>query len=84
MSLVLCMKGFDAVSFLSSDGKKMYTIKKCMKGNLRIMKNYTGMTLTVNGLLLNHIKPDVEKILRKNQNSFWRNQSLTSQIEMIC
>ena len=37
-----------------------------------------------NALLLNHIKPEVEKILMKNQNSFQRNWSTTSQILNIC
>ena len=32
---------------------------------------------------LNCIKPEIEKILRKNQNGFWRNQSTTSQILKI-
>ena len=34
-------------------------------------------------LLHNHIEPKIEKILRKNQNSFQRNQSTTSQILTI-
>ena len=50
------------------------------KGDLRIAKNYQGITLTFiaakiyNVLLLNCIKPEIEKVLGKNQNSFWRNQ----------
>ena len=40
------------------------------------VKNY-------NALLLNHIEPEIEKILRKNQNGFQRNQSTTSQILTI-
>ena len=56
------------------------------KGDPRIAKNYQGITLTsivakiYNAQLLNCIKPEIEKILRKNQNGFWRNQSTTSQI----
>ena len=34
-------------------------------------------------MLLNHIEPEIEKILRKTQNGFWRNQSTTSQIWTI-
>ena len=47
--------------------------------DLRITKNYSGMTLTsiaakvYNDLLLYSIKPEIEKILRKNQNDFRRN-----------
>ena len=42
------------------------------KGNLKITKNDRGITLTFrvakvyNDLLLNHIKPEIEKILKKN------------------
>ena len=59
------------------------------KGDLRIAKNYWGITLTsiaakiYNALLLNHIKPEIEKVLRKNQNGFWRNRSMTSQISTL-
>ena len=48
-------------------------------GNIRITKNFSGITLTstvakvYNGLLLNHIKSEIEKILMKNQNGFHRN-----------
>ena len=35
-------------------------------------------------LLHNCIEPEIEKILRKNQNGFQRNQSTTSQILTIC
>ena len=59
------------------------------KGDLRLAKKYWGITLTsiaakiYNGLLHNCIEPKIEKILRKNQNGFWRNQSTTSQILTI-
>ena len=60
------------------------------KGNLRITKNYRGITLTsiaakiyIN-ILCNCIKPKIEKILRKNHNGFPRNLSPTSQILTIC
>ena len=51
------------------------------KGDLEITKNYKSITLTAiagkvcNILLLNCIQPEVEKILRKNQDGFLRNQS---------
>ena len=51
------------------------------KGDLGIAKNYRGITLTsiaakiYNALLNNCIEPKIEKILRKNQNGFQRNQS---------
>ena len=50
------------------------------KGDLKIAKNYWGITLTpkaakiYNALLVNPIKPEIEKILKKNQNGFCRNQ----------
>ena len=57
------------------------------KGNLGLSKNYLGITITsiatkiYNAVL--HIEPKTEKILWKNQNGFWRNQSTTSQILTI-
>ena len=59
------------------------------KGDLGIPQNYRTITLTFAAakvyetLLLNHIKPEIEKILLKKQNSFQRNQSTTSQILTI-
>ena len=59
------------------------------KGNLGLTKNYRGITLTsiaakiFNALLRNHIVPQIDKILRKNQNGFRRNRSTTSQILTI-
>ena len=59
------------------------------KGNLRISKNYRGKTLTAiaskvyNELFHNHNRPEVEKVLRKNQNGFQRNWSTTFQILII-
>ena len=56
------------------------------KGDLRIAKNYRSINLTFiaakiyNALKGNRIEPKSEKILRKNQNVFRRNQSTTSQI----
>ena len=56
------------------------------KGDLRIVKNYQGITLTsiaakiYNALLRNCIEPKIEKALRKKQKGFWRNQSTISQI----
>ena len=59
------------------------------KADLGIAKNYHGITLTsmaakiYNALPLNRIELEIKKILRKNQNSFWRNGSTTSQILTI-
>ena len=66
------------------DGQKGCILPFPKKGDLRIIKNYQDITLTsivakvYNTLLLNHIKPEIVKILRKNQNGFQRNQSATS------
>ena len=60
------------------------------KGDLGLAKNYRGITLTsivakiYNPLLRNRIEPQIDNILRKNQNGFWRNRSTTSQILTIC
>ena len=60
------------------------------KGDLRLAKNYRGITLTFiaakiyNALLRNCIEPKIDNILRKNQNGFRRNRSTTSQILTIC
>ena len=54
------------------------------KSNLRIIKNYRGITLTgiaakvYNAMLIICIQPEIGKILRKNQNSSQRNPSMTS------
>ena len=56
------------------------------KGDLGLAKNYRGITLTsiaakiYNALLRNRIEPEIDNILRKNQNGFRRNRSTTSQI----
>ena len=59
------------------------------KGDLRLAKNYRGITLTsiaakiCNALSRNRIEPKIDNILRKNQNGFRRNRSTTSQILTI-
>ena len=59
------------------------------KGDLRLAKNYRGITLTstaakiYHALLRNCIEPKIVNILRKNQNGFQRNRSTTSQILTI-
>ena len=59
------------------------------KGNLRLTKNYQGITLTsiaakiYNALLRNRMEPKIDNVLMKNQNGFWRNRSTTSQILTI-
>ena len=56
------------------------------KGDLGEVKNYRGITLTsisakiYNKLLLNRIQPELEKIMRKNQNGFRKNRSTEGQI----
>ena len=63
---------------------KGYILSFPKKGDLGITKKYRSITLTsmavsvYNALLLNRIKPGIEKILWKNQNDFQRNQSTTS------
>ena len=59
------------------------------KGDLGLAKNYRGITLTsiaakiYNALLRNRIEPEIDNILRKNQNGFRRNRSTNSQILTI-
>ena len=59
------------------------------KGDLGTIKNNRGITFSsraikiYNDLLLNFIEPDIEKILRKNENGFWRNRSTALQILTI-
>ena len=56
------------------------------KGDLGLTTNYRGITLTpiaakiYNLLLLNRIRPELEKILRKNQNGFRQKRSTVGQI----
>ena len=60
------------------------------KSDLEFTKNYRYITLTAIAtkvyyvLLFIHIQPEVEKVLRKNRNSFQRNQFTYSQILTIC
>ena len=60
------------------------------KGDLRIAKNYRGITLTsiaakiYNAQLRNHIEPKIKKIPRKNQNGFRKNRSTTSKVLTTC
>ena len=54
------------------------------KGDLGLAKNYRGITAKIyNALLRNRIEPEIDNILRKNQNGFRRNRSTTSQILTI-
>ena len=56
------------------------------KGDLSLATNYRGITPTpiatkiYNSMLLNRIQPEVEKVLRRNQNSFRKNRSTVGQI----
>ena len=60
------------------------------KGNLGFAKNYRCITLTsivakIYDVRLHYcIEPKIGNILRENQNEFWRNRSMTSQILTIC
>ena len=68
---------------------KGYIFPFSKKGDLRIAKNYWAITLTFiaakiyNAQLLKGIEPEIERILWKNQISFRRNWSTTSQILTI-
>ena len=59
------------------------------KGNLGDVTNYRGITLTsiaakiYNQLILNRIRPHLEKVLRRNQNGFRQNRSTVGQILTI-
>ena len=59
------------------------------KGHLGLAKNFRGITLTsiaakiYYALLRNGIEPKIDIILRKNQDGFRRNRSMTSQILAI-
>ena len=66
-------------------------MKRCIlpfpkKGDLGLVKNYRGITLTsitakiYNALLRNRIELKIDNILRKNQNDFRRNRFTISQI----
>ena len=56
------------------------------KGDLGCVSNYRGITLThiaakiYNTMLLNRIQPEIEKILRRNQNGFRKGRSTVGQI----
>ena len=60
------------------------------KGDLGLAKNYRGITLTsieakiYNAQQRNRIEPQIDNVLRKNQNGFRRNRTTTSQILTIC
>ena len=87
----LSMAGFNAVynKNIIDRWTKDCILPFSKKGDLGIAKNYRGIRPTLiaakiyNALLLNHIKPEIEKILGKNQNGFWGNRSMTSQILSI-
>ena len=68
---------------------KGYILPFAKKCDLRLAKNYQGIILTsiaakiYNVKLRNRIEPKIDNILRKNQNGFRRNRSITSQILTI-
>ena len=57
------------------------------KGDLGLAKNYHGITSIAakiyNARLHNCIEPKIHNILRKNQNGFWSDRFMTSQILTI-
>ena len=59
------------------------------KGNLSLTKNYRGITHTsiaakiFNLIILHRIRPEIDPILRKNQNGFRKNRSTSGQILTI-
>ena len=59
------------------------------KGDHGLAKNYLGITLTsiagkiYNVPLCNYIEPKIEKVLRKNQNGFWRNLTIHQILEDV-
>ena len=67
----------------------MYVLLFSKRCDLGITKNYRGITLTSIAVkiyfaqFLNYIKPEIKKILWKNQNDYRRNRSTTSQILTI-
>ena len=67
-------------------GTRSWILPFLETSDLRISKNYRGITLTAiaakvyNTLLLNRIQPEIKKILRKNENGFLRNHFIASQI----
>ena len=60
-----------------------------MEGDLEVENNYRGITITTvvdkvdNAWLLNFLRLEISKILRKNHEGFQRNRSTTSQILTI-
>ena len=80
-------------SVYSQNQKRRYT-EGCLlpfpkKGDISQAKNDRGITLTsipatiYNLMLLNRIRPEIEIIIRKNQNGFRQNRSTTVQILTI-
>ena len=89
---------YDLLLRFCNDDYKQTTINKqtksCIllfrrKSDFRFTMNYRGITLTSitikidNALLLHRIKPEIENILRENQNGFRENRSTTSRILTI-
>ena len=46
----------------------------------QLQRNNTDFKSLLNSMLLNRIQPEIEKVLRKNQNGFRKNKSTTGQI----
>ena len=66
--------------------RKLNIVPVPKKGNLTKVDNYRGIALTsivsktLNCMILNRIRPAIEKILRINQNGFREGRSTTSHI----
>ena len=80
-------KGTKGIRF--SHGLKVCILPSPKKGDLSQTNNYRGISLTpiaanvYNGMLLNRIQPEMEKLLRKNQNGFRKSYLTVSQIVTV-
>ena len=87
--IMLCVYEYVCIKTQETDGRRDAASPLPKKDDLRIAKNYPGIILTsiaakiYNALLHNRIEPNIENILRKNQNGFRRNRSTMSQILTI-
>ena len=68
------------IKILLTDGQRDASVPFPKKSDLGLAKNYRGITFTsiaaniYNALLRNRIEPNIENILRKNQNGFRRHK----------
>ena len=87
-NLMMCFFGYAMLSIekiQKRNGVKAASSISPRKVTLKITMNYRGITLTTvdakvyKSMLLNRIKPEIEKIPSKNLNGFQRNRFTTSQ-----